>query len=155
MPLPDTTDANLRPEGVLVADQFDGDGSDRGGAGLHSAGIDYLVVVMPADVPLSLGPTTIGIDFTKTGTDALSTTGTAKLSLGQTVTATAQVIIQSMYFSLSGEGLNIARDRGQPVTTDYQPPFPLNGATLDHVTITTRDDVIMDHRETEAAYRRD
>lgn len=41
--------------------------------------------------------------------------------------------------------MNVENDRSQPVTTNYQSPFPLTGATIDHVTITTGDGPTIDH----------
>ena len=50
----------------------------------------------------------------------------------------------------------MGRDRGQPVSTDYQSPFTMTGATIDHVIVDTGDDLSVDlQHETTAAYRRD
>ncbi len=62
-----------------------------------------------------------GVEFAKTGTDGRFPTGTATLYIDGDVVAT-QHAVQPGFFSLSGEGNNVGRDRGQPVSNDYAPP---------------------------------
>jgi arylsulfatase len=105
---------------------------------------------------LPVGRVVVGVKFTKQGADGPSPTGTAHLYTGSDIVATADLTIQPLYFSLGGEGANIGRDRGQPVTTAYKSPFPLTGATVAHVTIDVGDDISVDlQRETQAAFRRE
>ena len=102
------------------------------------------------------GQTTISVDFLMTGREGPSPQGTAILTVGDREAARAEIIIQPAYFSLSGEGFNVGRDRGNAVSTAYNTPFMLTGATIEKVVLTPGDDVVIDHhRELEAALRRD
>jgi arylsulfatase len=106
--------------------------------------------------PLGTGHMTAGIDFTKTGHDGPFPTGTGTLHINDQPVATMNMRVQPGFFSLSGEGSNVGRDRGQPVSSDYQSPFALHGATIDHVLLKPGNDIYLDlQRETEAAFRRD
>ncbi|PSR68859.1 arylsulfatase [Nocardia sp. MDA0666] len=109
-----------------------------------------------SDRVLATGPVRVGVEFVKTGVEGHSPTGTAQLYIGGDVVAKADIMIQPMFFSLSGEGMNVGRDRGQPVSSEYRSPFELTGARLDRVVIQTGDDIGIDLQvATEAAYRRD
>lgn len=111
---------------------------------------------LTAPTRLEKGPVVLGVDFVKTGHDGPSPTGTAHLYVNGEVVATSDLTVQPLFFSLSGEGSNVGRDRGQPVSTDYQSPFTLTGATIDHVIVDTGDDLSIDlQHETTAAFRRD
>jgi arylsulfatase len=106
--------------------------------------------------PLQTGHMTLGVDFTKTGRDGPFPSGTATLHVNDEPVISQQIRVQPGFFSLCGEGSNVGRDRGQPVSSDYRSPFALRGATIDHVLLKPGDDVYLDlERETEAAFRRD
>ncbi len=105
---------------------------------------------------LGTGHMSLGIEFTKTGHDGDFPTGTATLHINDQEVASQQIRVQPSFFSLSGEGNNVGRDRGQPVSSDYESPFTLTGATIDHVILKPGEDTYLDlERETEAAFRRD
>ena len=111
---------------------------------------------LSASAPLPTGEIVVGMDFRKTGADGPSPTGTATLYAGADAVAARAIKVQPAYFSLSGEGSNVGRDRGQPVTTDYHAPFPLTGATVTEVVVTAGKDVSLDYeREMKAAFSRD
>ncbi|MGW2660805.1 arylsulfatase [Nocardia tengchongensis] len=109
-----------------------------------------------ASRPLTAGKTVVGMDFRKEGTDGPSPTGTATLYIESDTVASEKIKVQPAYFSLSGEGSNVGRDRGQPVSSDYDSPFALTGATIGDVVITAGTDVSMDYeRELKANFQRD
>jgi hypothetical protein len=106
--------------------------------------------------PLPAGRATVGIEFTKTGQDGSFPTGTATLHVNDQPVATRAIRIQPGFFSLSGEGINVGLDRGQPLTQDYRTPFALTGATIERVLITTGPDIYLDlEHEAEANFIRD
>jgi arylsulfatase A-like enzyme len=113
---------------------------------------------LSSTAPLPTGPITVTVEFRKTGSDGPSPTGTATMRIDDAAVASSELTIQPLYFSLAGEGINVGRDRGQPVSTDYPSPFALGGATIDHVDIDVRttDDLTLDpDHENRAAFRRD
>lgn len=106
--------------------------------------------------PLPIGPGVVGIEFEKTGSDGASPLGDASLHINGVSVATGTIKIQPAFFSLSGEGMNVGRDRGQPVSTDYQSPFALRGAEIDHIELATGAEAAIDvQRQMDAAFRRD
>jgi hypothetical protein len=48
-----------------------------------------------------------------------------------------RIITQPGNFSLVGEGLNVGKDPGEPVTADYEGshPYPLLGGTIKHAIV--------------------
>jgi arylsulfatase len=111
---------------------------------------------MTSSTPLPAGEISVGVEFTKTGTDGTLPTGTSVLYVNDARVATMDVKVQPSFFSLSGEGNNVGRDRGQPVSSDYESPFALTGARIDRVLLRPGDDVYLDlERETAAAFNRD
>jgi len=51
-----------------------------------------------------------------------------------------QFLTQPGKFSLCGEGFNIGRDPGQPVSSDYEHEFEFEGAKLKKVLVTIKND---------------
>jgi len=59
-----------------------------------------------------------------------------------------ELLTQPSKFALSGEGFNIGRDAGQPVSSDYAEhiPYEFEGAILKQVVVTIQDDAeAVDH----------
>ena len=111
---------------------------------------------LTAPAPLPTGEVVVGVEFRKTGVDGPSPTGTATLHIDNGTVASDTIKVQPGYFSLTGEGSNIGRDRGQAVSSDYASPFPITGATIGSVVCTAGDDVSLDYeRELAAMYERD
>jgi hypothetical protein len=111
---------------------------------------------LTAPDPIGSGHMAVGFDFAKTAHDGPFPSGTGTLHINQQAVATMPMRVQPAYFSLAGEGSNVGRDRGQPVSAEYRSPFALTGATIDHVLMKAGDDVYIDlERHTEAAFRRD
>lgn len=80
-----------------------------------------------------------------------STVGNLKLSIdgieqtGADIEGTfsdysGKLLTQPGKFSLCGEGFNIGRDPGQPVSTDYEHEYEFEGAKLKTVTVTIKND---------------
>jgi len=111
---------------------------------------------MTSSAPVPTGDVTVGVEFTKTGLDGTLPTGTGVLYVNGEQVATMDMKVQPSFFSLSGEGNNVGRDRGQPVSSDYSSPFALTGARIDRVLFKPGDDPYLDlERESMAAFSRD
>jgi arylsulfatase len=77
------------------------------------------------------GKTILGASFVREG-DAMPTTGTLSLFVGDEKVGEGQIMTQPGNFSLIGEGLNVGRDPAEPVTDDYpgSTPFAFTGGTI-------------------------
>lgn len=64
---------------------------------------------------------------------------------------TNEFITQPGKFSLCGEGMNIGRDNGQPVTEDYETPAEFEGAIIKNVAVTIQNDAAETNAEKEFA----
>jgi arylsulfatase len=69
--------------------------------------------------------------FVKDG-DGMPTTGTLSLFIDDQQVGEGRIMTQPGNFSLVGEGLNVGKDPGEPVTADYpgSNPFPFTGGTI-------------------------
>jgi arylsulfatase len=69
--------------------------------------------------------------FVKDG-DGMPTTGTLSLFINDEQVGEGRIMTQPGNFSLVGEGLNVGKDPGEPVTADYPGtnPFPFTGGTV-------------------------
>lgn len=93
------------------------------------AGIEEQVVESTEVVPT--GRTVLSVSFDKAG-DSAPTEGPLTLYAGAVKIGEGRIKTQPGKFSLAGEGLNIGRDGGEPVTEDYagDPPWALVGGTI-------------------------
>jgi arylsulfatase len=105
------------------------------------------------------GPCVLGVEFTKESQVPQATTGSLALYVNEDkVGELADVQIQNGKFSLSGEGLNIGRDGGAPVTADYpgERPWALVGGTIDRVVVDVSGEPYVDlEKEAHAMMKRD
>jgi hypothetical protein len=64
--------------------------------------------------------------------DGMPTTGTLSLFINDEKVGEGRIMTQPGNFSLVGEGLNVGKDPGEPVTADYPgaSPFPFTGGTI-------------------------
>ena len=87
------------------------------------------IVESTAEIPL--GHVTLGASFAREG-DGMPTTGTLALFIDGEQVGEGRIITQPGNFSLVGEGLNVGRDPGEPVTSDYagRSPFRFTGGTI-------------------------
>ena len=80
---------------------------------------------------LPTGHMVVSASFEREG-DAMPAEGTLTLHVGDTEAGRGRIKTQPGKFSIAGEGLNIGKDGGEPVTDDYpgQAPWPLTGGTI-------------------------
>jgi hypothetical protein len=73
----------------------------------------------------------LGASFVREG-DAMPATGTLSLFIDDEQVGDGRIITQPGNFSLVGEGLNVGRDPGEPVTGDYPgtSPYVFTGGTI-------------------------
>ena len=66
------------------------------------------------------------------GGEGMPTTGTLSLYIGDEKVGEGQITTQPGNFSLVGEGLNVGKDPGEPVTDDYpgSRPYAFAGGTI-------------------------
>ena len=92
------------------------------------------VIVSDAEIPA--GDCVLGVSFDKTGNDAQhSATGTLSLYINDLKVDEAEIKTQPGKFMLGGEGLNIGKDPGSPVTNMYTSPFAFTGGTISEVIV--------------------
>jgi hypothetical protein len=79
---------------------------------------------------------TFGLEDPVTGVDIL-THGTLTLYVGERAVGSGQIKTQPGNFSLVGEGLNVGKDVGEPVTDDYvgERPWPFTGGVIKQVIV--------------------
>jgi hypothetical protein len=96
----------------------------------------------------------LSAEFFKTGDDpdTHSATGTLTLFVDNEPVGEAEIMTQPGTFSLSGEGVSIGRDSGSNVSPDYDPPFELQGGTIDRVAIDVTGTTFVDHEKEVLAY---
>jgi arylsulfatase A-like enzyme len=133
----EVTIATEEAEGVLFAQ-----GSRFGGHALYIkdrrlkyvynwVGMDIQVVESTEPVPL--GHVVLSASFAKEGEDdRIPTEGTLTLHIREQAVGAAHIKTQPGKFSLAGEGLNIGREGGEPVTDDYpgEAPWAFAGGTI-------------------------
>jgi arylsulfatase A-like enzyme len=97
-------------------------------------GIEDQYVVSSKSIPT--GRCRLSARFEKEG-DGMPTTGTLSLYINQEKVGEGKIKTQPGKFSLSGEGLNVGMDRGEPVTSDYpgDAPWAFTGGTLHKVIV--------------------
>ena len=83
------------------------------------------------------GACVLGVSFEKTGNDAQhSALGKLSLFINEKKVDEAEIKTQPGKFMLAGEGLNIGKDPGSPVSkTAYQAPFEFTGGTISEVIV--------------------
>ena len=108
---------------------------------------------------LPTGPCILGVEFTKQSQTAPATVGTFTLFVDDKATATlTDAKIQNGKFNLCGEGLNIGRDGGAPVTLDYpgRRPWAFTGGTIQQVIVDVSGEPYLDlEKEAIAMMKRD
>ena len=92
-------------------------------------------IVSSIDVPE--GDVVLGVSFDKERTNERgSSLGTATLFVNDAEAGSGEIRTQPGKFMLAGEGLNVGRDPGGPVsTTLYESPFPFTGGTIRDVIV--------------------
>jgi arylsulfatase len=107
------------------------------------------MVESTADVPT--GHVVLSASFEREG-DSMPTTGTLSLYIAGEKVGEGRIMTQPGNFSLVGEGLNVGKDPGEPVTDDYPGtrPYALAGGTIRHAIVDVSGEPFLD-LEVEAA----
>ena len=86
---------------------------------------------IPSDQAIPTGKVLLSAAFVKDG-DAMPTTGTLSLFINDEQVGEGRIMTQPGNFSLVGEGLNVGKDPGEPVTADYPgtSPFAFTGGRI-------------------------
>ena len=103
------------------------------------------------------GDCVLSASFEKSGT-GMPTQGILTLYINQDKVGEAKIKTQPGKFSLAGEGLNVGRDRAEPVTDDYpgQSPWAFTGGTIHKVIVDVAGEPWVDlEKEAQAAFARD
>ena len=87
--------------------------------------------VVESSEPITPGHAVFSATFEREG-DTMPAEGTLTLHVGETKVGEARIKTQPGKFSIAGEGLNIGRDSGEPITDDYagESPWPFLGGTI-------------------------
>jgi arylsulfatase len=107
--------------------------------------------------PIPTGDCRLSASFEKEG-DKMPTTGTLTLYINDEKVGEGKIKTQPGKFSLAGEGLNIGRDGGEPVTDDYpgDAPWPFVGGTIHKVIVNVSGEPFADReKEVKAAFATD
>ncbi|HEY2310180.1 MAG TPA: arylsulfatase [Gaiellaceae bacterium] len=118
-------------------------------------GIAEQVVESTETVPL--GHLVLSASFEREG-DSMPAEGTLTLHCRDEAVGEGRIKTQPGYFSLAGEGLNVGKDGGEPVTDDYpgDAPWAFVGGTLHKVVIDVSGEPFVDlAQEARMAFARD
>ncbi len=80
--------------------------------------------IVESTEPVPTGHVVLSASFEKEG-DAMPTEGTLTLHIREKAVGEAKIKTQPGKFSLAGEGLNIGKEGGEPVTDDYPGDVPV------------------------------
>jgi arylsulfatase len=113
--------------------------------------------LVESDGPISTGRQVFSASFEREG-DSLPAEGTLTLHVGEDKVGEGRIKTQPGKFSLAGEGLNIGRDGGEPVTDDYpgESPWAFAGGAIVKAVIDVSGESFVDlAMEAKAALARD
>jgi arylsulfatase len=113
--------------------------------------------VVESSEPVPTGPVVLSASFERED-DGMPAEGTLTLHIRDTAAGEGRIKTQPGKFSLAGEGLNVGRDAGEPVTDDYpgEAPWPFVGGTIERAAIDVSGEPFADlAREAAAAFARD
>jgi arylsulfatase len=154
--VPEAASVNIRNRNYSIAVEIDVQTPEAGGVlfshgarfGGHSlyikdrklkyvynfVGLKEQMIESTAEVPT--GPVIVSAAFEREG-DSMPTTGTLSLYIGDEKVGEGTIMTQPGNFSLVGEGLNVGRDPGEPVTDDYpgERPYAFTGGKIRHAIV--------------------
>jgi arylsulfatase A-like enzyme len=113
--------------------------------------------IVESDKSVPTGDCVLSASFAKEG-DGMPTEGTLSLYINDEKVGEQRIKTQPGKFSLAGEGLNVGRDGGEPVTDDYpgDSPWAFVGGTIHKVVVDVAGDPWVDlEKELAAAFARD
>ncbi len=107
-----------------------------------------------SDRDIAPGRHLLSAGFEKAGEDPEtgSAKGTLTLYIDDEAAGSSDLITQPGYFALTGDGLSVGRDSASPVTSDYRPPFPFTGGTIERVVVDVSGNPFVDHEKEVLAY---
>jgi arylsulfatase len=118
-------------------------------------GLQEQVVESTETVPT--GHVILSASFEREG-DAMPAEGTLTLHIGTEVAGQGRIRTQPGKFSLAGEGLNVGREGGEPVTDDYPgvSPWAFVGGTIARAAVDVSGEAFVDlAQEAAMAFARD
>jgi arylsulfatase A-like enzyme len=106
-------------------------------------GSNEQIVESTKEIPT--GNVIFGASFEKEG-DSMPTTGTLSLFIDDEKVGEGKIMTQPGNFSLVGEGLNVGKDGGEPVTSDYSGshPYAFTGGTIKEAIVDVSGDQYID-----------
>ena len=113
--------------------------------------------VVESDRPVPTGDCMLSASFEKEG-DAMPAEGTLSLYIDDEKVGEGKIKTQPGKFSLAGEGLNVGKEGGEPVTDDYPgtSPWAFVGGTIHQATVDVGGEPWVDlEKEVVAAFARD
>jgi arylsulfatase len=119
--------------------------------------VGELEQIVESEEVLPTGHVVLSASFEKDG-DTMPTEGTLTLHVGDKTVGEGRIRTQPGKFSLAGEGLNVGRDGGEPVTPDYAGLFPWRfvGGEVERVIIDVSGEPFVDlAKEAEALFARE
>jgi arylsulfatase len=92
--------------------------------------------IVDSDKAIPTGPVVLAAVFEREG-ESMPTTGTLTLYVDDEAVGSGTIITQPGNFSLVGEGLNVGKDPGEPITDDYagERPFVFTGGEIREVIV--------------------
>jgi arylsulfatase len=108
--------------------------------------------------PVPTGHVVVSATFDKEDTDTMPTEGTLTLHIRDQAVGSAQIKTQPGRFSMAGEGLNVGKDGGEPVTPDYagDAPWAFVGGTIKQAIVDVSGEPFIDlAKEAVAAFARE
>jgi hypothetical protein len=175
--VPETAAVNIRNRSYSIAAEVDVESPDAHGVlfshgarfGGHSlyvkdgklkyvynfVGSNEQTIESTKEIPT--GKVILSAAFEREG-EAMPTTGTLTLFIGDEKVGEGQIMTQPGNFSLVGEGLNVGQDPGEPVTSDYagERPYAFSGGTIKEVIVDVSGGAFIDlEREAAAMFARE
>jgi arylsulfatase A-like enzyme len=113
--------------------------------------------LVESTMPVPTGHVILSATFEREG-DALPAAGTLTLHIREQEAGRGRIMTQPGKFSIAGEGLNIGKDGGEPVTGDYpgRAPWAFTGGTITRAAIDVSGEAFVDlANEVRLAFMRD
>jgi hypothetical protein len=119
--------------------------------------VGMLEQVVDSTEPVPTGHVVLSASFDREG-DGMPAEGTLTLHMGDRAVGDARIRTQPGKFSLAGEGMNVGREGGEPVTDDYPgvAPWAFAGGTIHKCVIDVSGEPFVDlANEAAMAFARD
>ena len=113
--------------------------------------------VVESDEEIPTGRHVFSVSFEREG-EAMPIEGTLTMHIGEDEVGAGRIKTQPGKFSLAGEGLNVGKDGGEPVTDDYpgESPWAFAGGTIHKAVVDVSGEPFVDlAMEAKAAFARD